>query len=324
MGTIDDSIWRALDAMRIEPAGASLTFTKRLARENGWSRRHAAAVVEEYKRFLYLAATGTSPVTPSDQVDQAWHLHLAYTHHYWGELCARIIGRPLHHGPTAGGGAEGRKYRSHYAQTLARYRDTFGAEPPAEIWPAAELRFGTRYQWVDRSRNFVLPRRSVSVAALAGGAALLAACTALAADTAVVQGSPVFRSFFNGVQRSDLGFFGLVLLIFIGIAVMASIIRRLRARRGAPQQDALRRRNARRGSTDSSDGSGAIFDIWSGGGAGPGAAAAGGAAFMAGGGDFGGSGADGDWDGGADSDSGSDSGGDSGCSGCGGGCGGGD
>ena len=321
MGTIDDSIWRALDAMRIEPAGASLTFTRRLARENGWSRRHAAAVVEEYKRFLYLAATGTSPVTPSDQVDQAWHLHLAYTRHYWGELCARIIGRPLHHGPTAGGGAEGRKFRSYYADTLARYRDAFGTEPPADIWPPAELRFGSRYQWVDRSRNFVLPRRSVSVAALAGGAALLAACTALAADTAAAQGSPVLRAFFSGVQRSDLGFFGLVLLIFAGIAVTASIIRRLRARRGPQQQDAVRRRNDRRGQTDSSDGSGVSFDGWPGGGAGPGTAAAGGAAFMAGGGDFGGSGADGDWDSGADSSGGGDSGGDSGC---GGGCGGGD
>lgn len=316
MGIIDTSLWHALATMRIEPDGASLTFTKRLARENGWSRNHAAAVVEEYRRFLYLAATGSDPVTPSEQVDQAWHLHLAYTRHYWGELCARIIGRPLHHGPTAGGGAEGRKYRNLYAATLERYRATFAEDPPAEIWPPVELRFSGRYQWVDCSRHYVLPRRMVSIAGMAGGAALLAACTALAADTAGANAPLAFKSFFNGVLGSDLGFFALMVLLFIAMVVIVNVIDHLRGKGRRTRRKARRRGD----NSDSSGDSDYTGDGWSGGGAGAGAAAAGGAAFMAGGGDFGGSGADGDWDSGGDSDGGS--GGDSGCSGCGGGCGG--
>lgn len=323
MGFIDDPVWQALDAMRIEPEGASLTFTRRLARENGWSAAYASAVVREYRRFLYLAATGSTPVTPSEQVDQAWHLHLAYTRHYWGELCAAIIGRPLHHGPTAGGGAEGRKFRSLYTQTLARYRDTFGSEPPSDIWPPTEQRFATQYQWVDRSRNFVVPRRTASIAALAGGAALLAACSVLAADTAGAGGASLADSFFHGVLASDLGFFALLVPLFFVLVVTVNIISYLRRKGGQK----ARRRNARRRDGDSSSGSDYSSDGWSGGGSS--ATAAGGAAFVAGGGDFGGGGAEGDWDsggdsGGSDSGGGDSGGGDSGCSGCGGGCGGGD
>ncbi len=315
---VDDPIWRALADMRIEPDGAALSFTRRLARENGWSRGHAEAVMNEYRRFLYLAATGTEPVTPSDQIDQAWHLHLAYTRHYWEDLCARIIGRPLHHGPTAGGSAEGRKYRSLYAATLQRYRDTFGSEPPSDIWPPSDVRFGVRYQWVDRSHHYLLPRRYVSIAGMAGGAVLLAACTALAADTATAQTVPGFKRFWEFLFGSSTGFVLFIVGLGLALFLLGLLIDR---RRNAHRTQAANRRRRARDTGDSSGSSDSSFDGWSGSGA-AGTAAAGGAAFAAGGGDFGGSGADGDW---SDSGGSSDSGGDSGCSsGCGGGCGGGD
>ena len=97
------ALWQALAAMRIEREGAEATFARRLGLKQCWSKRHTYAVIEEYRRFLYLAATGDRPVTPSDDVDEAWHLHLTYTRHYWDELCGRILGKPLHHDPTEGG-----------------------------------------------------------------------------------------------------------------------------------------------------------------------------------------------------------------------------
>lgn len=305
---VDDPIWQALAVMRIEPEGAALSFTRRLARENGWSRAHAEAVCHEYRRFLYLAATGTGEVTPSDQVDQAWHLHLAYTRHYWEELCARIIGRPLHHGPTAGGASEGRKYRALYAETLRRYRATFGQEPPGDIWPPSDLRFGTRYQWVDTRQHYLLPRKMVSIAGMAGGAALLAACTALVARTAEPVSDITGRSGWSAFLQSDYG----VPLLIVGIFALLILIGMVlgRRRRSAASKATVRQRRRDDGSGDSS---GSSFDSWlSGGGS---TAAAGGAAFAAGG-DFGGAGAEASWD---DSSGGSDSGGDSGCGGCGGG-----
>lgn len=305
---VDDPIWQALAAMRIEPESAALSFTRRLARENGWSRAHAEAVCHEYRRFLYLAATGSGEVTPSDQVDQAWHLHLAYTRHYWEELCAGIIGRPLHHGPTAGGASEGRKYRALYAETLRRYRATFGQEPPCDIWPPSDLRFGTRYQWVDTRRHYLLPRRMVSIAGMAGGAALLAACTALVARAADPVSDRAGRSGWSVFLQSDYGVPLLIVGIFALLILIGMVLGRRRASAGSGAVARRRRRDD--GSGDSSGGG---FDGWSS--AGGSTVAAGGAAFAAGG-DFGGGGAEASWD---DSSGGSGSGGDSGCGGCGGG-----
>jgi hypothetical protein len=176
MSTIltDDAMMQALDAMQIEPIGASLSFTDRLARENGWSRDFAARVFAEYRRFLYLAATSGTAVTPSDEVDQAWHLHLAYSRHYWDVLCSTILKRPLHHGPTAGGDAEDSRYQRQYADTKMLYQQTFGAAPPADIWPDAERRFGAAFQRVEMGRHWLVPKRiAYPLAALP----LLAACS---------------------------------------------------------------------------------------------------------------------------------------------------
>lgn len=319
---LNDPLWQALASMRIEPEGASLTFTKRLARENGWSHRYAAQVMDEYRRFLYLAATGTQIVTPSEQVDQAWHLHLTYTRHYWGELCARIIGKPLHHGPTAGGSVEGRKYRNLYTETLARYRATFGAEPPAEIWPPTELRFAGHYQWVDRSRNYVLPRRSVSIGGLAGGAVLLAACASLTTDEKGPVATSEMGRFLSFMSNSTIGFFSVVVFVFVATVVIVNTTNRLRRKVHLRQRGHSRNRNARQRQEDVSGSSDIASDGWlSGTGTG---IAAGGAVFMAGGGDFGGSGADGGWESGSSDSSSTSSDSGSSDSGCGGGCGGGD
>jgi len=99
------------------------------------------------------------PVTPSDQIDQAWHLHLIYTESYWNDLCGEIAGRPLHHGPTAGGQNETDKFTDWYSKTKRSYRTFFGDDPPEEYWPASEVRFGedVHYLRVNTVRSIVLP-----------------------------------------------------------------------------------------------------------------------------------------------------------------------
>jgi hypothetical protein len=74
-------------------------------------------------------------VTPSDTVDQAWHLHLIYTRHYWQELCDKILGLQLHHDPSAGGTVESNRFERQYEQTIESYKAAFGEAPPADIWP---------------------------------------------------------------------------------------------------------------------------------------------------------------------------------------------
>jgi hypothetical protein len=187
-------MWQRLATMRIEAEGARLTFAARLARENGWSAAHAAAVVEEYRRFLYLAAIA-GPVTPSEDVDQAWHLHLSFTRHYWEMLCGETIGTPLHHDPTEGGPAQWAHYHRQYEETLARYRAIFGAAPPCEIWPDAAARFAARPLRIDAGRYWLLPKAPVRRLPLFAGAAMLvAACTTLAANSAGESGPMVIVS----------------------------------------------------------------------------------------------------------------------------------
>jgi len=154
-----DPLWSALSRYRIGPDDAALSFAGRLARDNGWRLSHAERVVGEYRRFCYLAVTAGHSVTPSDAVDQAWHLHLTYTRDYWERFCP-LLGRPLHHGPTAGGRAEHDRYFTQYADTLRSYEAVFGP-PPADIWPDARRRLlvDPRARRVHPREALVLPYR---------------------------------------------------------------------------------------------------------------------------------------------------------------------
>ncbi|MBI1401901.1 MAG: hypothetical protein GC147_01630 [Porphyrobacter sp.] len=161
----DDDLWHRIAAHEIGPPGAALTFAARLARENRWDAAHAARVIGEYKRFCYLAMTAGHAVTPSDAVDQAWHLHLTYSRDYWEVFCAQVLGAPLHHGPTAGGAVERERYYRQYAETLAAYEAVFGAPPPPDIWPSARRRFHVDPQGI-RINGFdvIVLRRRVALA----------------------------------------------------------------------------------------------------------------------------------------------------------------
>ncbi len=161
MKAIDTALWHSIAAHTIGPADASLTFAARLARENRWSLSHAERVIGEYKRFCYLAVTAGHQVTPSDAVDQAWHLHLTYSRDYWTIFCPEVLSCDLHHGPTKGGAAERARFYQQYAETLAAYEAAFGETPPGDIWPSAHRRFAVDPGDVriNFSDGIMLPRR---------------------------------------------------------------------------------------------------------------------------------------------------------------------
>ena len=129
-----NALWAALSNMRIEQGGAR-RFEDALAAETGWPPLYAERVADEYRRFLYLAATAPFEVTPSQAVDEAWHLHLAYRSHYSDVLCLRILKRPLHHLPGTGDPADEERLAQQYRETRALYEQSFGAPPPPDIWP---------------------------------------------------------------------------------------------------------------------------------------------------------------------------------------------
>ncbi|MBX7135929.1 MAG: hypothetical protein K1X67_24945 [Fimbriimonadaceae bacterium] len=166
-----------IESFDIDGGPVSLTFPKRLARENGWSVAYAQRVIDEYKRFVFLAMTAGHPVTPSDQVDQAWHLHLTYSDSYWERLNGEVLPKPLKHNPTKGGQAENEKFDDWYNRTLASYERIFGAAPPPDIWPCSDIRFGEHlhFRRVNTAQNLIIPRTSLSKAKWVGLTVVVAA-----------------------------------------------------------------------------------------------------------------------------------------------------
>ena len=141
MNALQTALWCRIDGYAFDEVDASLPFSARLARDNNWSLTFAKRAMQEYKNFVFLAVTAGHPVTPSDEVDQVWHLHLLYTRAYWEDFC-KILGGPLHHGPTQGGAREGHKFHGWYENTLRSYARVFAAAPPADLWPEPAKRFG--------------------------------------------------------------------------------------------------------------------------------------------------------------------------------------
>ncbi len=175
---MNSELWERLRAFDFDEAGVAFCFSERLARENGWSRDFAQRVVDEYRRFLYLCMEAGHPVTPSDEVDQAWHLHLCYTRSYWEELCDVVLGRKIHHGPTKGGAKEGEKFRDWYERTLESYQIHFGEMPPEDVWPSVAARFRKQsFKRVDLGTAWVLPKQMVkTVASVLLLASILVGC----------------------------------------------------------------------------------------------------------------------------------------------------
>lgn len=141
-------LYQQIQAYPMDQPNACLTFSKRLARENHWSKRYTERVIAEYKKFTFLAVTAGHKVTPSDQVDQAWHLHLINSRSYWDEFCPKILGKTLHHEPSRGGSVEQDKFIDWYQKTLDSYERLFGYLPPADIWPSTTKRFGHNLNFV--------------------------------------------------------------------------------------------------------------------------------------------------------------------------------
>lgn len=176
------ALWAALSHIRIEMPVDSVRFEAALAAGQSWTLEFAERVADEYRRFLYLAATAGFEVTPSRAVDEAWHLHIA-TPHYEERLCAGILGRPLEHRPATGEPGEEERHHRQYDETLDLYEAVFGQPPPLDIWPDARPR---------AERKGPRPHPAVVVTSWTAAAAALASAAALSVGypaTALVLGS---------------------------------------------------------------------------------------------------------------------------------------
>lgn len=157
-----------IQAHCLDEAAVSDPFSARLAREQRWSAEYTLGAITEYKRFVFLAVTTPERLTPSDAVDQVWHLHLCYTHDYWTVFCGQVLERSLHHRPGRGGAQEREQYTADYARTLERYREVFDCEPPADFWPPASDRFESpaAFARVNLAEHLIVRRSWMTAGAL--------------------------------------------------------------------------------------------------------------------------------------------------------------
>ena len=159
MGHEHQILWEEIQGFELDDDSSSMTFTDRLARENGWSHDFAIRSIVEYKKFIFLICNSNQPLTPSDEVDQVWHLHLLYTHSYWKEFCGAVLKKEIHHGPTKGGQSEQHKFTNWYLRTLDLYKQHFNQTPPVDIWPPEKKRFrNINFQRVSKDAHWIIKK----------------------------------------------------------------------------------------------------------------------------------------------------------------------
>lgn len=127
-------LWNRIRDFAMDDPQAKYKYSDKLAQHNGWSKDYTNRVIEEYKKFIFLCAILPGGASPSKPIDEAWHLHLTYTHSYWRGLCAGVLGKEIHHYPSKGGPEEKQKHADWYDNTIDNYRSIFGYDPPGDIW----------------------------------------------------------------------------------------------------------------------------------------------------------------------------------------------
>ena len=126
--------WQKIKSFSFDRPGALYPYSRRLAEENGWDESYTQVVIAEYRKFIYLLAKSGHMVTPSLDVDEAWHLHLNNSRSYWLELCGKLLGNRLIHHHPGNGFEDGEKiFKAVYERTLSEYQEAFG-DPPLRVW----------------------------------------------------------------------------------------------------------------------------------------------------------------------------------------------
>jgi hypothetical protein len=230
MATMLDSqrdLYRRIQSYELDDPSHELGFLRHLMRQQGWSREHCLRTIEEYKKFVFLAAVTGHQTVPSDPVDQVWHLHMLYSEPYWEDFCPNVLGRKLMHCPARGGGQERELFHRLYRATIDSYRQFFG-EPPLDLWPPADIRFGTdlQMQRVPITRHLTARMRFSSPTWLRSGLRQLFPLLSLLAWCAIASTPMARATSSTGSSTSATADLPSMLLLLLAMAV-GLVIRRL-------------------------------------------------------------------------------------------------
>lgn len=138
-------LWERVSAFDIAEYAFNYGFALRLATENKWSLSFADAAIEEYKKFMFLAAISEEMISPSVIVDTVWHLHLIYSDAY--QSFCKLLGKEIKHVPSRKQAGEQATFQAAKLLTQKIYEPVFGTMPEA-IW-----KYESMYGSLDLSRT---------------------------------------------------------------------------------------------------------------------------------------------------------------------------
>jgi hypothetical protein len=157
MNQLEQNLYERICGFELDNLEAQWNFSAKTAWEYQWSELYTLRVMQEYKKFAFLAVVADHCISPPPAIDRVWHQHLLYTQSYWHDFCGEILKKPLHHAPSLGGQTEYNKYLNLYELTLKTYQQYFG-NPPDDIWPPPHLRGkSSTYQWVNSEQYWIVP-----------------------------------------------------------------------------------------------------------------------------------------------------------------------
>lgn len=103
-------------------------LVEKIARACEISNEEVPNCFSEVLRFLWLIGTFNRPLTPSLQVDLAWHEFILFTRLYHG-FCEQHFSRFIHHSP----GGDPKVNALNFEKTIQLYIVNIG-QPPAAYW----------------------------------------------------------------------------------------------------------------------------------------------------------------------------------------------
>jgi len=133
---MNNIFWDTILKFDFDDPEGEYVFSTRLASENFWTKNFTEIAILEYKKFMYLAATSNSMVSPSEIIDKVWHLHLVYTQSY-NDFC-KLLGKQIKHIPSTHNKKEISKFKRANQQTQSLYKSVFGNQPK-NIWENKDM-----------------------------------------------------------------------------------------------------------------------------------------------------------------------------------------
>ena len=202
---IEAYVFDQVQTVGVEKLQSSFSLPYWLSKENAWGREFVLDVMEEYKRFVFLALAADHPVIPSDHVEQVWRLHLSNTHDYWDYFCPQVLQTQLHRSLPQVGKQETAKLENQYTQTLDSYEKFFGNRPPSNIWPPANVRFDPNQCFVrlNAHKKWIIPRPPIPRSAVGG---LVASLGPLYIATHQIPGTGVVSDFCIAAMSVSIGY----------------------------------------------------------------------------------------------------------------------